>query len=132
MLRNMFLRHSKIITSLKEHIHATYHGIPYTQLPHTVICYMVMETMVKLNYFPAKGGCLNYFSPREIFHHAMSSLTTRSTVPCLFLVSFLHMMNQLLPIPIHACALDCLFLCAIQNKQGGYECYHIFTHQVIT
>ena len=29
-------------------------------------------------------------------------------------------------------ALDCLFLCAIQTKQGGYECYHIPTHQVIS
>ena len=32
----------------------------------------------------------------------------------------------------HMHALDCLFLCAIQNKQGGYECYHIPTCQVIT
>ena len=30
------------------------------------------------------------------------------------------------------CALDCLFLCTIQIKQGGYECYHIPTCQVIT
>ena len=27
-------------------------------------------------------------------------------------------------------ALDCLFLHAVQNKQGGYECYHIPTHQL--
>ena len=32
----------------------------------------------------------------------------------------------------HAHALDCLFLCTIHTKQGGYECYHIPTHQVIT
>ena len=29
-------------------------------------------------------------------------------------------------------ALDCCFLHAIHMKQGGYECYHIPTHQVIT
>ena len=29
-------------------------------------------------------------------------------------------------------ALDCLFLCVIHTKQGGYECYHIPTCQVIT
>ena len=39
---------------LKEHINATYHGIPYKILPQTIICYMVMETTAKLNYFPAK------------------------------------------------------------------------------
>ena len=33
---------------------------------------------------------------------------------------------------VHMCAFDCLFLHAIQTKQGGYECYHIPTHQVIT
>ena len=28
-----------------EHICTTYHGIQYKQLSHTIICYMVMETM---------------------------------------------------------------------------------------
>ena len=31
-----------------------------------------------------------------------------------------------------ACTLDCLFLCTVHTKQGGYECYHIPTCQVIT
>ena len=31
-----------------------------------------------------------------------------------------------------ACALDCLVLCAMHMEQGGYECYHIPTCQVIT
>ena len=54
---------------LKEHIGSTYHGIPYKILPRTIICYMVMETTAKLNYFPTKGGCSNYFSPSETVHH---------------------------------------------------------------
>ena len=53
---------------LKDHIHATYHGIPYKMLLQTVICYMVMETAAMLNYLPAESGCLNYFSLREILH----------------------------------------------------------------
>ena len=80
---------------LKDHIHATYHGVPHKMLPRTILCYMVIETTAKLNYFPAKGGCSNYFSLREILHHASS--TTRSTVPCLFSVMFSLMMNQPLP-----------------------------------
>ena len=32
----------------------------------------------------------------------------------------------------HVHASDCLFLCTVHTKQGGYECYHIPTHQVIT
>ena len=50
---------------LKKHICATY-GIPYKVLPRTIICYMVMETTAKLNYFPAEAGCLKYFSPQGI------------------------------------------------------------------
>ena len=50
---------------LKECIHTTYDGIPNKMLPQTIICYMVMETAAKLNYFLTKGGCSNYFSPRE-------------------------------------------------------------------
>ena len=41
---------------LKNLIHAMYHRLPYKMLPRTVICYMVMQTAAKLNYFPAKGG----------------------------------------------------------------------------
>ena len=95
---------------LKEHISTTYHGIPYKMLPQTVICYMVMETAAKLNYFPVKGGCPNYFSPREILHHV--KLDYKNTA--------------------HVHTLDCLFLCTVHMKKGGYDCYHIPTCQIIT
>ena len=54
---------------LKEHIHATYHVSPYKMLPQTIICYMVMETAAKLNFFPIKASWSNYFSPWEILNH---------------------------------------------------------------
>ena len=68
---------------LKEHIHATYHGIPYKMLPQTVICYMVMETPAKLNYCPAKGDHSNYFSPRKILHHVKLDYKKHCSVPLL-------------------------------------------------
>ena len=68
---------------LKEHIHATYHGIPYQMLPQTVICYMVMETTAKLNYFSTKGGCSNYFSPSEILHHVKLNYNKHCYMPLL-------------------------------------------------
>ena len=49
---------------LKEHIHTTYHGIPYKMLPRTVICY-------------------NYFSPREILHHVKLDYKKHCSVPLL-------------------------------------------------
>ena len=92
---------------------------------------MVMETAAKLNYFPAKGGCSNYFSLSEILHHVKLGYKKHcSSVP---LLSYVLTHNEpTLTNTVCACALDCLFLHAIQTKQGGYECYHIPTCQVIT
>ena len=115
---------------LKEHICTTYHGIPYKMLPQTIICYMVMETTAKLNYFPAKGSGSNYFSLREILHHVKLDYKKHCFVPLLSYV--LTHDEPILTNTVHMCALDCLFLCTVQTKQGGYECYHIPTHQVIT
>ena len=115
---------------LKEHIHAMNHGIPYKWLPHTIICDMVMETVAKLNYFPTKGGCSNYFSSWEILHHVKLNYKKRFSV---HLLCYILTHNEpTLTNTGHTCALNCLFLHAVQNKWGGYECYHIPTHQVIT
>ena len=115
---------------LKEHIQATYHGIPYKMIPQTIICCMVMETAAKLNYFPTKGSCANYFSPRELLHRVKLDYKKCCSVPLLSYV--LTHDEPTHTNTVHAYALDCLFLCAIQTKQGGYECYHISTCQVIT
>ena len=115
---------------LKEHICTTYDGIPYKILPQTVICYMVMETAAKSNYFPAKGGCSHYFSLREILHHVKLDYKKHCSMP---LLSYVLTQNEpTLTNTVHAHALGCLFQCAVQTKQGGYECYQIPTHQVIT
>ena len=114
---------------LKECIHATYHGIPDKMLPQTIICYMVMETKAKLNYFPTKGGCLNYFSPCEILHHVKHDYKKHCSMP---LLSYVLAHNEpTLTNMAQACALGCLFLCTMDMKQGGYKCYHIPTCQVI-
>ena len=92
---------------------------------------MVMETTAKLNYFRAKGGCSNYFSLREILHHVkLDYKKHHCSVP--FLSYVLTHDEPTLMNTAHAHALDCLFLCTIHTKQGGYECYHIPTCQVIT
>ena len=97
-------------------------------LPQTIICYMVMETAAKLNYFPTKGGCSNYFSLREILHHV--KLDYKKHCPLLSYV--LTHDEPTLTNTVHTHALDCLFLHTVQTKQDGYERYHIPTHQVIT
>ena len=115
---------------LKEHIHTTYHGIPYKMIQRTFTCYMVMETTAKLNYFPAKGGCPNCFSSREILHPVKLDYKKHCSMP---LLSYVLTHNEpTLTNTVHVHSLDCLFLCAIQTRQGGYDCYHIPTNQIIT
>ena len=90
---------------------------------------MVMEIAAKLNYFPAKGGCSNYFSPRGILHHVKLNYKKHCSVPLLIYV--LTHNEPILTSTLCMCALYCLFLHTIQTKQGGYECYHIRTCQAI-
>ena len=91
---------------------------------------MVIETTAKLNYFPTKGGCSNYFSEREILHHVKLNYKKHYAVPPL---SYVLAHNEpTLTNTVHTHALDCLLLHAIQTKQGVQEWYHIPTCQVIT
>ena len=91
---------------------------------------MVMETAAKLNHFPTKGACLNYFSLREILHHVKLDYKKHCSVP--LDSNILTHDEPTLTNTTCAHALYHLFLHAIHMKQGGYECYHIPTHQVIT
>ena len=76
-------------------------------LPQTVICYMVMETAAKLNYFPTKGGCSNYYSPSEILHHDKLNHKKHCSVPLLSYV--LTHDEPTLANTVHVHALDCRF-----------------------
>ena len=91
---------------------------------------MVMETAAKLNYIPTNGGCSNYFSPREILHHVKLDYKKHCSLP---LHSYIPVHDEpILTNTAYVHALDCLFLCAVHMKQGGYEFFHIPTCQVIT
>ncbi len=54
---------------LKERFRASYHRIPYPDIPRTMIKFLVLECATKLNYFPPKGGISQVYSPRMILHH---------------------------------------------------------------
>ena len=53
---------------LKERIRAAFHRLPFQALPKQVLKVLVMETARKLNYFPAKYGISQHYSPRQIVH----------------------------------------------------------------
>ena len=53
---------------VKEHVHATYHHLPYNHLPRIMVKVLVDESAKKLNFFPAKYGISPYYSPCMILH----------------------------------------------------------------
>jgi hypothetical protein len=54
--------------TIKEHICATYHCIPFKRLPRLMIKVLVADSAQKLNFFPAKDGILEYYCPCMILH----------------------------------------------------------------
>jgi hypothetical protein len=56
------------IRVVKERCRATIHGNPFKALPRVLMKPVVQECTRKLNFFPAKGGCSDYYSPQEILH----------------------------------------------------------------
>ena len=49
--------------TIKKRVRATYHQLPYSSLTKTMVKYLVSESTRKLNYFPAKHGVSDYYSP---------------------------------------------------------------------
>jgi len=52
--------------TIQEHIRATYHHLPYAVIPKMMLRYLAMTCTAQLNFFPAKGGILEHFSPYMI------------------------------------------------------------------
>ena len=79
----MFLSLSTIVTSLRCVFEPLIMGFLTRCSYEPLSCYMVIETAEKLNYFPAKGGCSNYFSPREILHRVKLDHMKHCSMPLL-------------------------------------------------
>jgi hypothetical protein len=53
---------------IKEWVCMTYHCLPYDHLPRIMVKVLVNDSAKKLNFFPAKNGISQYYSPRMILH----------------------------------------------------------------
>jgi hypothetical protein len=67
---------------IKEWIRATYHCLPYDCMPRIMVKVLVNDSAKKLNFFPAKNGISQYYSPRMILHQQnLDILWGESTEP---------------------------------------------------
>jgi hypothetical protein len=67
---------------IKERIHATYHRLPYDRLPRIMVKVLVDDSAKKLNFFPAKNGISQYYSPRMI---CISEILTMTSIVSMLL-----------------------------------------------
>ena len=116
--------------TIKERICATYHRIPFKCLPRLMIKVLVADSAQKLNFFPAKDGISEYYSPRMILHernidydkHCLYSFGT-------YVQAHDEPDKSNMTAP---CTLDCIYLCYNDNEQGGHDLFHLQTNRMIT
>jgi hypothetical protein len=53
---------------IKEQVRMTYHRLPYNHLPWIMVKVLIDDSIKKLNFFPAKNGISQYYSPCMILH----------------------------------------------------------------
>ncbi len=115
---------------IKERVRATFHRLPYTHLPRTMIKVLVMDSAKKLNFFPAKNGVSPYYSPRMILHQKNIEYGKH----CQFAFgTYVQAHNE--PTILNSNAprtLDCIYLRYLDNDQGGHQLLHLPTNRMIT
>ena len=115
---------------IKERVRATYHRLPYRHLTRTLVKILVTESAKKLNFFPAKHGVSQYYSPRMLMHQRNLDYSRHCQYA---LGTFVQAHDE----PKHSStnaprSLDCIYLRYTDNIQGGHELLHLQTNSVIT
>ena len=67
--------------TVKERYRAKFHIITFQNIPKVMIRYLAFEVVIKLNYFPFKGGLSIYFSPRTIVDQKTLDYKINCTIP---------------------------------------------------
>ena len=56
----------RCIQVVKERVRCIRHSLPFATIPKVMVTYMIFYAIKLLNYFPAKGGVSNFYSPKAI------------------------------------------------------------------
>ena len=118
------------IRVIKERVRATFHRLPFDHLPKIMVNTLVQESAKKLNFFPAKNGISNYYSPRTILHQENLDFDRH----CKFAFgTYVQAHDESNPTNTNRPrTLDCIYLRNNSNRQGGHVLLHLPTSHVIT
>ena len=116
--------------TIKEHIRATFHSLPFQAIPTTFIKLLATETAEKLNFFPSVNGISAYYSPREIMSQQQLNYFKSFSVSQFRYVQAHD--DPKLKNTQQARTIDCIYIQPIYNQQGGHYLYNLSTHDYIT
>ncbi len=116
--------------TIKERIRATYHRIPFKCLPRLMVKVLVADSAQKQNFFPAKDGILEYYSPCMILYEHNIEYDKH----CLYSFgTYVHTHDEPdksnMTVPR---TLDCIYLRYNDNEKGGHDLFHLQTNCMIT
>ena len=118
--------------TIKERVRIMYHRNHFQWIPPLMIITAVMRLAATLNFFPPRGGCSNYYSPRTIIHQEVLDYKAH----CQFAMWSYVLATNDDPKTKNTNAprkLDCIYLRPVAH--GGvhqHELLHINTGQLIT
>ena len=107
-----------------------YHNLPYKAIPKVMLTHLAMDSTHKLNFFPAKGGVSDYFSPYVIM--SGRKLDYNKHLKYQF-GSYVQANQDNDPTNTNAPrTIDAIYLRPMPNLQGGHELMDLRTGRVIT
>ncbi len=115
---------------VKERIRSTFHSLPFTGVPKKLVPFLVLDCIRKLNYFPSKGGCSPYYSPRMIVERKPLNYEHHCKHPFLQYVEA-HDDPQFKQ-GTQERTISALYVWPLDNLQGGHKVYDLSTREFIT
>jgi len=113
-----------------ERIRATHHRLPFKSIPKVMTKYLAMTEVEKLNYFPAKGGVSEYYSPRMLMKKRNLNYKKDCAIP---FGTYVQANRENKPTNDNrARTLDAIYLRPTLDRQAGHEVMNLATGKAIT
>ena len=117
--------------TIKERIRVAFYRLPYHRIPHIMMDCLVLESVYRLNLFPAKGGVSPYYSPQTIMFNTSLDYNKHCSIP---FGSFVQVVQDdpSTKNTNRPRSLDGIYLRPLRGDQPGHEIMHLATGDVVT
>jgi len=113
-----------------DHIPVAVHYLPYRNIPHLLLKHIAVSKTEKLNWFPAKGGLSNTFTPHQFLE--LPPIDWNKDLKILQGSYCQAFTERTTKNEFKQRTLDTLFLAPMKNKQGGYVMLNLAINKEVT